>query len=45
MSRSTGLLLKQKSIKLNKDKIINLAKTYKKEQIRKNLNEILKILK
>jgi methylase of polypeptide subunit release factors len=45
MSGSTGLLLKQKSIKLNKDKIINLAKTYKKEQIRKNLNEILKILK
>ena len=44
MSGSTGILLKQKKINLNKDKIINLAKTYKKEQTKKNLNKILSIL-
>ena len=45
MSGGTQRMLKQKGIKLSKDKIINLARVYKKEQIRKNLNEILKILK
>ena len=44
MSGSTEILLKQKSIKLNKDKIINLAKIYKKEQTKENLNKILSIL-
>ncbi|MBU1205103.1 MAG: methyltransferase [Nanoarchaeota archaeon] len=44
MSWSTGLLLKQKGIKLNKDKIIKLAKTYKKEQTKENLNKILNTL-
>jgi len=44
MSGSTEILLKQKGIKLNKDKIINLAKTYKKEQTKENLNKILSIL-
>jgi len=44
MSGSTGLLLKQKGIKLNKDKIISLAKTYKKEQTKENLNKILNTL-
>jgi len=44
MSKGTEALLKQKSIKLNKDKIINLAKTYKKEQTKSNLNKILKTL-
>jgi len=45
MSKGTEALLKQKGIKLNKDKIINLAKTYKKEQTKSNLNKILKTLK
>jgi len=44
MSGSTELLLRQKRINLNKDKIINLAKTYKKEQTKENLNKILSIL-
>jgi len=44
MSGSTELLLRQKGIKLKKDKIINLAKTYKKEQTKENLNKILSIL-
>ncbi len=44
MSGGTRVLLKQKGIKLNKDKIINLAKIYKKEQTKENLNKILSIL-
>lgn len=44
MSGSTEMLLRQKDIKLNKDKIINLAKTYKREQTKENLNKILSIL-
>ncbi len=44
MSCNTEILLKQKRIKLNKNKIINLAKTYKKEQTKENLNNILNIL-
>ena len=44
MSGGTGLLLKQKNIKLNKNKIIKLAKTYKKEQTKENLNNILNTL-
>ena len=44
MSGSTEILLRQKGIKLKKDKIINLAKTYKKEQTKENLNKILSIL-
>ncbi len=44
MSKNTKALLKQKGIKLNNDKIIKLAKTYKKEQTKENLNKILSIL-
>jgi len=44
MSGSTELLLKQKGINLNKSKVIKLAKIYKKEQTKENLNKILSIL-
>ena len=44
MSSNTGILLRQKGIKLKKNKIINLAKTYKKEQTKENLNKILNTL-
>ena len=44
MSGGTLVLLKQKGIKLNKGKVINLAKTYKKEQTKENINKILNIL-
>ena len=44
MSKGTEILLKQKCIRLNKDKIINLAKAYKKEQTKENLSKIFSIL-
>ncbi len=44
MSKGTRALLKQKGIELNKDRIINLAKAYKKEQTKSNLNKILREL-
>ncbi|MBU3942131.1 MAG: hypothetical protein KKF74_04435, partial [Nanoarchaeota archaeon] len=45
ISGGTKVLLNQKGIKLKKNKIINLAKAYKKEQTKSNLNKILKTLK
>lgn len=45
ISKGTWILLKQKGIKLNRDKIIKLAKIYKKEQTKENLNKILNRLK
>ena len=44
ISGGTKVLLNQKGIKLNKDKIINLAKAYKKEQTKENLSKIFSIL-
>ena len=38
-------ILKNKNIKLNKNKIINAAKRYKKQQNKSNFNNILKIIK
>jgi len=44
-SSLTCPLLKLKEIKINKDNIIMLAKKYKKDMSRKNLNQILNLIK
>ena len=44
ISTNVLTILKEKNININKNKLINAAKTYKKQQNKNNINNILKLI-
>ena len=44
ISTNVLTILKEKNININKNKLINAAKTYKKQQNKNNFNNILKLI-
>jgi len=45
MSKNISTILTKNNIKINKNKLINAAKSYKKQQNKSNFNNILKLIK
>jgi len=45
ISRNISTILKKNNIKINKKKLINAAKIYKKQQIKENFNKIIELIK